>query len=183
MTCYINIICNYKCSGWAVYDHLQRLVSVVGRTRGKLEDITLLRPRVRQRRPFTTTLSCSYNLRRDRGGTSKIQHSSVTKCRGPDTQPFHPSSTEEFGGDGCGSRATSRNAPGTSRSAVRQESSLGLPPSYSSSGAAAAACICLWQFLFYICQWLNFYICQWLKFYFNLSVTINILFILHLVYH
>ena len=156
MTCFISNFCNYKCSGWAVYDHLQRLVSVDGRTRGKLEDITLLRPRVRQRRPFTTTLSCSNNLRRDRGGTSKIQHSSVTKCRGPDTQPFHPSSTEEFGGDGCGSRATSRNAPGTSRSAVRQESSLGLPPSYSSSGAAAAACICLWQFFIYICQWLNF---------------------------
>ena len=156
MTYIINFISNWYNSGWAVCYHLQRLVSVVGRTRGKHEDITLLRPRVRQRRPFTKTLSCTYHLRRDRGGTSKIQHSSVTKCRGPDTQPFHPSCTEEFGGDGCGSRATSRNAPGTSRSAVRQESRLGLPPSYSSSGAAAAAYICLWQFLFYICQWLNF---------------------------
>ena len=150
MTYIINYIINWNYSGWAVYYHLQRLVSVVGRTRGKHEDLSLLRPRVRQRRPFTKTLSCSNNLRRDRGGTSKIQHSSVTKCRGPDTQPFHPSSTEEFGGDGCGSRATSRNAPGTSRSAVRQESRLGLPPSYSSSGAAAAACICLWQFYLYL---------------------------------
>ena len=143
MTCFINNICNYKCSGCAVYDHHQRLVSVVGRTRGKHEDLSLLRPRVRQRRPFTKTLSCTYYLRRDRGGTSKIQHSSVTKCRGPGTQPLHPSSTQELSGSGCGSRATSRNAPGTSRSAVRQESRLGLPPSYSSSGAAAAACICL----------------------------------------
>ena len=183
MTCFINNFCNYKCSGWAVYDHLQRLVSVVGRTRGKLEDITLLRPRVRQRRPFTTTLSCSYNLRRDRGGTSKIQHSSVTKCRGPDTQPFHSSCTEEFGGDGCGSRATSRNAPGTSRSAARQESSLGLPPSYSSSGAAAAACICQWQFFILYLPVAKFLYLPVANFYFNLSVTINILSILHLVYH
>ena len=35
----------------------------------------------------------------------------------------------------------------------------------------------------YICQWLNFLNLPVAKFYFNLSVTINILFILHLVYH
>ena len=80
MTYIINYIINWCNSGWAVYYHLQRLVSVVGRTRGKHEDLSLLRPRVRQRRPLTKTLSCSNHLRRDRGGTSQIQHSSVTKC-------------------------------------------------------------------------------------------------------
>ena len=118
----LHILPNYTLSGRAVQSLLQRLVSVAGRTRGKLETVTILHPRVRQRRPHTVSTGCTYHLRRDRGGTSKRQHSSVKKCGGPGTQPLNTEGTPESSWSGCGSRDTSRNTPGTSRIAIRQAS-------------------------------------------------------------
>ena len=125
----LHIFPNYALSGRAVQSLLQRLDSVVGRTRGKLENITILRPRMRQRHPHSTSIGSEDHLCRDRGGREKGQHSSVQKSGGPGIQPLNTKGTPESSWSGCGSRDTSRNTPGTSRIASRQASRLGLPPS------------------------------------------------------